>query len=414
MIIVFTNRKLPSAVNTKAGSVSVTELGVKLNQRQVGKPHIRSGVLSGNFKSVEFSARGDEVSVFSNIKADDKYKPWVVFVHGFHQDPQETMAKARALYQNHQVNVIVFSWPSRPEKHEMTMKEMRELVAKDVLTASLGAATLGASTLGSSTLGRIGINYVYKALKDRWLNYQPAMDNAERSKADLLETLKIVNQQLDAERPPVLLVHSMGNYVLQNCLARRKQLKLKFSNIILHQPDVNSQNHQWVEKLKLGLTDMGKLYITINATDYVLAASCIMRKLKRNRYTERLGQTRHHYIVDDINYLDFTGGEYVENKHELFIEKRAKTNEVIFDLLSRLFRAEADQLPRDNGESHAGFSKMPSKINLYQLEYILDPVEDEALAEKVTSLSWFKDPLGIDDSTDHFSDSYDADFQGAS
>jgi len=402
MIIVFTNRKLPPVVNTKAGSIKVTELGVVLNQRQGSKPHIRSGILSSNFKSIDFSARGDEASVFSNITAEDKYKPWVIFVRGFHQDPQETMAKARALYQNHRVNVIVFSWPSRPEKHEMTMQEIRQLIAQDALSASLGA----------STLGKIGSNYVYKALKDRWLNYQPAMDNAEKSKADVLETLKLIDQHLNTERPPVLLVHSMGNYVLQNCLARRQQLDMKFSNIVLHQPDVNSQNHQWVEKLKASLTDTGKLYITINATDYVLAASCSMRKLKKNRYTERLGQTRHHYIVDTINYLDFTGGESVENKHELFIESRDKTNETVFDLLGRLFRAEPDQLPREKNESHAGFSKMPSNINLYQLEYILDPVEDEVMAEKVLSLKWFRDPLVADTTASHHMDDYDVDFNG--
>ncbi len=402
MIIVFTNRKLPPVVNTKAGSIKVTELGVVLNQRQGSKSHIRSGILSSNLKSIEFSAKGDEASVFTQIKTEDKYKPWVIFVHGFHQDPEETIAKARALYSNHRVNVIVFSWPSRPEKHEMTMQEIRQLVAKDVLAASLGA----------STLGKIGINFVYKALKDRWLNYPPAMDNAEKSKADLLETLKIVDQKLDTERPPVLLVHSMGNYVLQNCLSRRKQLDMKFSNIVLHQPDVNSQNHQWVEKLNASLTDSGKLYITTNATDYVLAASCTMRKLKKNRYKERLGQTRHHYIVDAINYLDFTGGAYVENKHELFIEQRAETNEAIFDLLGRLFRAEPDQLPRENNESHAGFSKMPSNINLFQLEYILDPVEDEVMAEKVPSLKWFRDPLVADTTASHHMDDYDVDFNG--
>lgn len=402
MIIVFTNRKLPSVVNTKAGSIKLGELGVILNRRQANKPHIRSGILSDDYKRINFSARGDEASVFAQIKAEDKYKPWVIFVHGFHQDPEETIAKARALYQNHQVNVLVFSWPSRPQDHEMTMQEIRQLVAKDALSASLGA----------STLGKIGINFVYKALKDRWLNYQPAMDNAEKSKADLLETLKLADQYLDTERPPVLLVHSMGNYLLQNCLSRRKQLAMKFSNIVLHQPDVNSQNHQWVEKLNASLIDTGKLYITTNATDYVLAASCVMRKLKRNRYKERLGQTRHHYIVDDINYLDFTGGEYVENKHELFIEQRAETNQTVFDLLGRLFRAEPDQLPRENNESHAGFSKMPSNINLYQLEYILDPVENAVIAEKVPSLKWFKDPLAVDNTASHHMDDYDADFNG--
>lgn len=402
MIIVFTNRKLPPAVNSKAGTIKVTELGVVLNQRQGNTPHIRSGVLSSNLKSINFSARGDEASVFAQVSAEDMYKSWVVFVHGFHQDPQETMAKARALYQNHRVNVVVFSWPSRPEKHEMTMQEIRQLIAQDALSASLGA----------STLGKIGSNYVYKALKDRWLNYQPAMDNAEKSKADVLETLKLVDQYLNTERPPVLLVHSMGNYVLQNCLARRQQLDMKFSNIVLHQPDVNSQNHQWVEKLKASLTDTGKLYITINATDYVLAASCTMRKLKKNRYTERLGQTRHHYIVDAINYLDFTGGESVENKHELFIESRDKTNETVFDLLGRLFRAEPDQLPREKNESHAGFSKMPSHINLYQLEYILDPLEDEVMAEKVPSLKCFRDPLLADTTASHHMDDYDAAFNG--
>lgn len=383
MIIVLTNRILPVEAQIAAAKIKVTEMGVTLNDKKNASAHIRAGILSADYQTVSFTAKGNESSVFDYVEQADKYKPWVFFLHGFHQDPEENIAKAKSLYVNYGVNVIAFAWPSRPEQHEMTMHEMKQIVKEDVLSASVGV----------STLSRIGTSWVYKALKDRWANYEPAIANAEASNKDLLAAIQLIRDCLQSDRPAVFLVHSMGNYLLQNALANIDSLDIKFSNIILHQADVDAEQHDWVRKLNKSLTDTGKLYITSNSTDYVLAASYIRRKLIQDKTAERLGQTRKNYLTGDIHYLDFTDAEFIDNKHEIFVDKRSKTNEDVFDCLGRLFRGEIDLLPRARNESNAGFSKMPTEIHLYQLEEILDPVEDVSVAELVPSLKWFKDPL---------------------
>ena len=387
MIIVITNRALPDTSNDQVTSIAVNDMGVTLAEHSDNKASIRAGVLSSNYQNISFQPVNHESDVFSKMDDADKYKPWIFFVHGFHQDPKENMAKAKALYKNHGVNVIAFAWPSRPLDEEMSTDELKSIVKKDVLTNALGVATLG----------KIGLSWMYKSMKDTWTNYEPARKHAESSNVDLIAAMKLVDEHLPTSRPPVLIVHSMGNYLLKSALTNIDKLPITFSNIILHQPDVNSQYHGWVKKLKLNLSDTAKLYITINAFDYVLGASNIRREIKGVVTAERLGQTRQHYIVDHITYLDFTDAEYINNQHEIFVKKKSNTNDDVYDCLGRIFRAELDLLPIDKNESHAGFSRMPTDILLYQLEEIVDPIDGEEAESLVSSLSWFEDPLTSSD-----------------
>ena len=384
MIIVMTNRKLSDVPVNEPKIIDVEKMGVVLAERHANEDVLFSGVLSSDQKRIKFYPKQSTRDIFSSISAADRAKPWVFFVHGFHQDPEENIKKANQLSRRHNVNVIAFAWPSRPLDEDMNMDDVKAIVKDDVIS----------SVLGGATLAKIGVHWVYKSLRDTWVNYEPALRNAENSKIDLLSAMNQVNDYLPSESPSVLLVHSMGNYLLENVINDVDELPIKFCNIILHQADVDSHGHRWVKKLRENLTDKAKLYITTNAYDTTLAGSQIHKKINGEEHTERLGQTRNHFVLGDINYLDFTDGVYVSDDHEFFKRGKEDTDPDIYNCLRRLFRAEPDLLPEVNEESNAGFTKMPTDVQLYRLENVIHPADtdfDPENDQTVSSLGLFDD-----------------------
>ena len=389
MIIVMTNRKLENPPTTSVESTAVTDMGVVLGEREGNQDIVYSGLLSDDDATIEFYPRGGEGPLFSQISNDDRRKPWVVFVHGFHQDPDENIGKARQLHDNHEVNVITFAWPSKPLDLSYDMN--------DAVAGAIKGALTGVS-LPAMLLKMFG-GYVTQTVKDTWHNYEPARQNADNSTVDLRVALDTVSRHLSPARPPVLLVHSMGNYLLQKTVENGGLLPGIYSNIVMHQADVNSKEHDWVEDLNDSLVDneVAKLYVTINAPDSVLGASSVRRFVLNDRPAERLGQTRHRYVVGKVNYLDFTDAPGVETEHEFFRFSRTKTNPFVFDCLGHVFRAENDGLPQSQREIGSGFARMPTQISLWNLALIVDPTEDDEGDEwdsnLVDSLDWFEDPL---------------------
>jgi len=390
MIIVITNRKLPDVPANVASSVPVARMGVELADRTGNEDVVRTGLLGDNGQVIEFCAKGDEQSVFGQVSDAEKAKPWIFFLHGFHQDPDENIAKAMDLQNNHGANVIAFAWPSRPSDATLSWNDQFKIVLRNALMGANAAAILQA----------LAVAQVKSFLKDRWDNYPPAISYAQQSPVDLRAAMTLAKQGLfaDGANPPMLLVHSMGNYVLQKTMEQDQPLPMSFSHIMLHQADVNSADHQWVNKLRPSLEANGRLYITTNRPDYVLAASCTRRMILRQQPTERLGQLRiGTSFQPDVRYLDFTEGPGISNEHELFRLKRTQINPYVFDCFHRIFTGQDDALPEANGQSQSGFSKMPTSIDLYRLEEIIDPV-DGAFGQYdndqlVRSLDWFDDPL---------------------
>ncbi len=392
MIIVMTNRELNKKPVNDPIDIAVEELGVVLAERTNDGDVLYTGLLSADANQIKFYAKGSEDTLFSTIDPAEKSKPWVFFIHGFHQDPEENIKKAKKLSNHHNVNVIAFSWPSRPLDETLKGADVAETIIKDLAKRALGVATIWKLAIDA------GSSYLNDTLK----NYKPALENAKKSKIDLLAAIDLVENKLNLSAPPVLLVHSMGNFLLKNTMLSIEHLPMKCSNMILHQADVNAEGHDWVKKLNASLTEEAKLYITVNVHDFVLWASSQRKTLKQQKSTERLGQTRRHYVEGDIHYLDFTYGESVNNDHEFFKLSRDKSNENVFDCLNRIFNMKADELPTVAKESHAGFSKMPTEISLYQLENILDPVDDGSSDDEdltyIKSLDRFTDPLNpVDD-----------------
>jgi len=387
MIIVMTNRALPTKPVNSPVDIEVALIGNQFDTTGTESAGLHTGLLSKDSKVIHFYPKGMESILFTNISQADKDKPWVFFIHGFHQDPEENIKKAKNLSDHHNVNVIAFSWPSRPLNEALNGAEIAETIVKNLAKSALGVASIWnlAADAGS------------RYLKDTLNNYKPALENAKASKNDLLEALRLVNDKMGLTELPVLLVHSMGNFLLKNLLTTSSDLPMQFRNIILHQGDVNAEEHDWVTKLKKNLSESAKIYITINFHDFILWASSQRKTFLQLKKTERLGQTHRHYIIDHVNYLDFTYGESINNDHEFFRFGKDRTNEKVFEWLSRILSAQPDLLPTIEKESNAGFTKMPTRVTLYRLEDILDAAhgdtDEDGGLNFIKSLDQFSDPL---------------------
>ena len=396
MIIVITNRNLPVIPNNQPVDINVSSLGVDLGAKIDNQDRIFTGEFlpdannNPQYRKLSFQPRGSESVIFKKISSQELAKPWVFFVHGFHQDPTENIDKAMALQDNHNVNVIAFSWPSRPVDKTIAWADALKSGAKE----ALGDMTWGGMLSG------VLLSKVKGQIKDTWNNYPPAIVNAEKSNVDLIAALNLVNDQLNSMQPPVLLIHSMGNYLLENTMKNINELPMKFSNIILHQGDATVPGFEWVKKLNASLAGKSRLYITTNEEDYVLLGSkgrrAILKKmgsLRGNGSIERLGRYIENHVLGDIHYLDFSYGEHVNDEHEFFKLPSIATNPHVHACLGRIFRAENDELPVNKGESNGGFSKMPTDAHLYRLEEIIHITDVDERREDIVpvkSLDEFK------------------------
>lgn len=401
MLIYITNRKLPKHSDTKKQKIAVRSIGQKLDTgRQGGVDRIYTGIAAKDHKSITFYPHGKESVLFSDVAAEEYKKPWLVFLHGFHQDPAETVEKARLLQEIHGVNVVLFSWPSHPQP--IKSFEMQKI--KKELKAYIQSMLFGFVRPDLITMLLLEVK---KFIKDFTSNYKPARKNAENSTEDFYAALFLLDQQL---LPRVgikrlsMIVHSMGNYLLQRTLYDKNGLPLIFNNIVSHEADVKASNHaSWVPGL-FGYS-INKVYVTVNSADSVLAASNILHRYYKEKDTSRLGQStrlkpdgmHQGYIQKIVKYIDFTDGEGIDCEHEIFTRNDQQIDKNIVSLLGRIFRGEADKLPAKKGRSLNGFSMMPTVPSVFKPQWI---IEDENLCDdsydadcRVRSLDEFDDPF---------------------
>ena len=410
MLIYITNRKLKNAPEDKATENKTNEISNLLNKKLNSHGDaIYCGLANESYSKIKFYPRGKELELFNEVKKTEYNKPWIVLLHGFHQDVNETIAKVKFL-ERYGINIVLFSWPSRPKPVESFKTDMLKVYIKDYVKNIIFG-------FGRPSLQLLFLKEVNKLLKDYIGNYAPARKNAQASTADFHSALSVLNKHL---LPKVkdgkfsLVVHSMGNYLLEKTILDKGSLPVEFSNIILHQADVNASSHAvWVPRL-LSHTRK-RLYITVNIFDYVLAASNILNRYKSGNNVERLGQSVRikpegqylGYINNKVHYLDFTDGFGIDSIHEIFTCDGADINgdfissgknqvdQSIVNLLKKIFRSTNDGLPDIKGHSKHGMSKMPTSPNIYKPQWL---VEDESLCDDdndicfVDSLGQFKDP----------------------
>jgi len=421
MLLYVTNRKLSNVPENAPVRSRINEIGVGLNtKKNSAGDAIYFGLSNNNYSSIEFFPRGMEADLFDKVDPSEYKKPWVVLLHGYHQDVKETIAKARFLIDKQDVNIVLFSWPSRPKPVGLFDVSKLDDYIKDYVKSVLFG-------FGRPSLQAIFVKEIKKLLKDLITNYEPARKNAELSTTDFHNALSVIKKHLIKQNKVKLslFVHSMGNYLLEKTVEDKGYLPILFTNIMLHQADVNASTHAiWVPRL-LGSASK-QIYVSVNVFDYVLAASNILHRYKLgNKNVERLGQSvrvkpegvYRGYIPGTVDYLNFTDGFGVENKHEIFtcggvsVDEpwKAGSNDIdmsIFNLIGKIIRSEPnDGLPARIGKhpNGKGFSRMDTLVNVYKPRWV---VEDESLCEEHESICFldsfevFEDPFQPDPTDD--------------
>lgn len=289
-------------------------------------------------------------------------KPWVVFVHGNNQDGLKNLDKCRELARQHDVNVLAFSWPSRPS--EATSLMLRTLHAS---LGPKGWKTLFSTPIDawSTALGgpaKLGANMLLQWARLKKSDYDQARKNAEKTAAPLLEALGLIVRELiepvralDSSVKFTLLVHSLGNYLFSRIdYAAAAGLGKPFENIILHQADVDHEGHRpWV---KDEVPVLGKrVYVSANYSDAVLAASYAANSLSAAKRKKRLGQVMPEpgQVAGNAFYIDMSDGLNLNGVHNFF-NLPARNNEAVHKLFGRLLRGQKALPGADLGFELAG------------------------------------------------------------
>lgn len=222
--------------------------------------------------------------ILAEIKAGRSSNNWLLYVHGYNNTFAASVRSALRLAQTYRrrtsnpdlgdVEVILFSWPSDPGGTLAITTDPVGAYRRTQRTAELSAAAL------ERLLQRLLSFFVLKAAADPGLG----------------------RLRFNA------MVHSLGNYLLQNT-----QLPVGggplFDLLTLHQADVDTANHAaWVDQLTIAR----RLWVTINAFDDVLRTSDVINR-------ERLGTAQSGLNGRRPVYLDVTGMDNLGTSHNLFL-----------------------------------------------------------------------------------------------
>jgi len=356
MILFITNRMINTEIEANPVVLAPNKIG-----KIIGDGIYCGEVLQNN--NISLYPRGSEKSLFDSVSNSELKKPWVFFVHGNNQNVLKNIKKCRAMEEFHGVNVVAFSWPSQPY---MEADKLTKLMKKYTKQALLRLIKLPASSADLPKDAAL-------LLKDYYVNYKMAKENAIDSANDLNDAFSVVKKMLfskfGSNAKKSLLIHSLGHLVMQTFVQEDFVLSAKFNNIILHQADVDSdEHHDWIPKLR---TKCDGLYITTNTYDSILGTSSIVNM------EERLGQTTVHRLDRPYKYLDFTDGAWVDNNHNFFIYNKDDMNETIFKLMNRLLKGNKDNLPtKPFSSNNSGFSLLSKSRLIYRLQYVMDPTGD--------------------------------------
>ena len=345
---------------------------------------------AGKPESYELVDEGDEAnaiaSVRNRITAGDLSKEWLVFLHGNNQSFKKNMAKCQNLEIDYGVNVIAFSWPSKPD---VDMQDMKDLAGK----ISVDAAILDVITIG--------------VLHKKLIAYLRARCNAISSRLSFDNTLKLVRDELqgklanDNKLNLNFLSYSLGNFLLEQTVLDNNFTAGNdmFSNAIVCQADVNHDDHKtWLKKYKYA----DRIYVTHNEYDLVLMSSDLQNP-------ERLGHAVRDLdpVPNLVQHVDFTEGRQVGATHQLFslykikktyasdnsidpgndIEeedlkvvssKRVCRNDSVCKFFDDVFHG-AEVFPSEAAANGRGF-KFVDEMKAYQLidqVHYIDPPEDD-------------------------------------
>ncbi len=251
---------------------------------------------------------------------------WVVFIHGFNQSFKKNLKKCREI-EAYGVNVLAFSWPSNPGPNGGLITAIGN--KREEYRAARANARLSVTAVDRFV--ERTVRYIQGAAEE------------------------------DCRLSVNLLVHSLGNYLLQRTVEEQlfaNDLSV-FDNIVLHQADADSKgHHSWVDTMD----EAKRVYVTINELDSVLKISTLVNG-------RRVGNTANNLLGDLPVYVDFTYGEDIGNEHRLF--RPELDNDVVNKFFRRAFNGRRAETIDGLAFNH--------ELNAYQLED--RPGEDEDFDE---------------------------------
>ncbi|MAA74327.1 MAG: hypothetical protein CMN28_06425 [Salinisphaeraceae bacterium] len=279
------------------------ELGAPRNQRQLASYYVARKIFE--------QARGEKRNV-------------LFFVHGYNNDLEAVLRRARAFETDYNVIAVPFTWPanggglSGVASYKSDKRDAR--ASADALDRSLAKA---AGYLAAFT------EQARAELREKVLEKHP--DDREAQDA-------LYAELLDRECPfrVSAVFHSMGNYLLKHMLksSLAEGNSLLFDNIVLASADTNNQDHaDWVSRLKF----RRRLYVTINENDGALAAS---RAKIGDKQLARLGHYPFALDCREAVYVNFTNAAWVRRDHAYFGGEPVEKNEDVKAFFNKAFNGE--------------------------------------------------------------------------
>ena len=239
------------------------------------------------------------------------------FVHGFNNNMEAVLERARHLEQRFDLQVVPFSWPANGGGASGVLSYKSDKRDAKVSVGALDRA-----------LAKVHDYLLLFTESNRETCWEKAdkefPDNPERRDARYVELL-----EKSCPFTVNLMTHSMGNYLYKHLLlsGASEGTSLCFDNVVLVAADTNNKDHKiWVDRIESRV----RTYVTINEDDSALAAS---RAKSGQDQLARLG----HYLGDldsrRAQYINFTGASWVRGSHAYFegMALRNKFVEKFFD-----------------------------------------------------------------------------------
>ncbi len=226
-----------------------------------------------------------------------RHKPVLLHVHGRGQEPNKSLHQkqtVRQLEQDFALDCLLFSWDSHP-----------------------------AGLIGPARL----------------MNRSIPLANAARGAQKLTEVLQVLANMAQPAHLPALLVHSMGNVVLQKLVQQQgwPMGRRLFSNVLLTEPDCDAQGHAaWLQ----GVAEQQPLFVTINRKDQILRLARDGRSAAQSPLG--LGLEPAGELAAAAHYLDLSG--LLGKTHTVFLKAKMHDQLSWLNVAQRILQGQAEPL----------------------------------------------------------------------
>lgn len=251
--------------------------------------------------------------------------PWLFFLHGNNHTFHDSLRVCRQLQVNYNVNVVLFSWPSR----SYNPRSIPHLLASALMLAHPAMGTVARLT-------------AIKSIYERHNQYRIARKLAVKSAPALSQALSLVGQSLvqplQQDSVPVhMLVHSLGHYLLQLTFENNSnENNFQFDKTIFHQADIDSADLPKIVK-SCSMINQHRLYVTHNRKDYALFLSGLWNnKMRPQKAYSRLGNASQLDKSASHQVIDLTGIPGVGFNHGILWQEKLSSSvkERVFQLLN--------------------------------------------------------------------------------